>query len=294
MLGGAALNYELECWSKWLLQSRLRGPHGKDTLDFLTSIRDRVLDRAQLVPGDYVLDLGSGYGLLAFGALHRVGSAGLVVVDDISQDVLDECAHIAAAAQVAHRMRFICNSAVDLADVPDSSIDAVLTRSVLMYVHDKRSAVAEMRRVLRPGGRISLFEPISQIALGRPLFGIDPGPIADLAARVEDAFYASEGSESGGIHDVDERDLFSLFDAAGFSRLELELHLGQRRERKDSHWIDAVLDGGAHPHAGTLREAIDKALNPEESARYREYYRQAAPSAGVAVRHAYVYLSGCI
>ncbi len=293
-LGSDALNYELECWSTWLLQSRLRGPHGKDTLDFLTSIRDRVLDRAQLVPGDYVLDIGSGFGLLAFGALHRVGEAGLVVVDDISQDVLDECARIAAAAQVSHRMRFIRNSAVDLADVPDASIDAVLTRSVLMYVLDKRSAVAEIRRVLRPGGRISLFEPVTTTALDRPLFGIDPGPVADLAVRVEEVFFASKPSEPSGAMASDERDLFRLFDEAAFSRLDLELHLGLRRERKDAQWIETMLDGGAYPNTATLRQAIDRALSPEEAARYVEYYRRATPALGVAVRHAFAYLSGSI
>ncbi|MDB5058617.1 MAG: methyltransferase, CheR-type [Chloroflexi bacterium] len=126
--------YEVECWSRWLLHTRFRGPHGKEALDFLAAIRDRVLDRAQLRPGDYVLDVGSGDGLLAFGALHRVGPSGLVVVDDISQDVLDECARVALTAGVVNRMKFVRNSASSLSDVPDGSIDAVLTRSVLMYV----------------------------------------------------------------------------------------------------------------------------------------------------------------
>ena len=217
-----------------------------------------------------------------------------MVVDDISQDVLDDCARVAVAARVSHRMRFIRNSAVDLADVPDSSIDAVLTRSALMYVFDKRAAVAEIRRVLRPGGRVSLLEPVTRVALDRPLFGIDPGPIADLAARVEEVLVASRNADPGSDLAFGERDLFQLFEESGFSRLDLEFHLGLRREHKDGQWIDAMLDGHAHPHAGVLRKAVDKALSTEEAARYVDYYRQCAASSGVAVRQGYVYLSGSI
>jgi len=49
----------------------------------------------------------------------------------------------------------------DLAAIPDASVDVVTTRSVLIYVRDKRRAFGEFARVLRPGGWISIFEPRS-------------------------------------------------------------------------------------------------------------------------------------
>jgi ubiquinone/menaquinone biosynthesis C-methylase UbiE len=288
------LNYELECWSRWLLQTRLRGPHGKDTLDFLSAIRDRVLDRAQLVPGDYVLDVGSGDGLLAFAALHRVGPHGLVVVDDISQGLLDECSQVASAAGVVDRMRFILNDATDLRDVPEASIDAVLTRSVLMYVQDKAAAVDEFRRVLRPGGRVSIFEPISRVVTNRCRFGIDPGPIAGLAERVEAAYSATQSPETGSMLNFDERDLLQLFVDAGFARLDLELHVKSRRERKDPQWFDTLLDGSGQLWSPCLRGAVAQALSEDEAETYAAFYRNAVATIGVATTQAFAYISGSI
>jgi ubiquinone/menaquinone biosynthesis C-methylase UbiE len=288
----ATLNHEIECWSRWLLHTRFRGPRGKDALDFLAAIRDRVLDRAQLRPGDYVLDVGSGDGLLAFGALHRVGQSGLVVVDDISQDVLDACARVAASAAVTDRMRFVRNSATSLLDIPDGSVDAVVTRSVLMYVSDKLAAAKEFRRVLRPGGRISLFEPISVVTIDRHRFGIDPGPMADLAIRVEDAFRALQLPETGSMVDYDERDLLRLFDEAGFPQLDLELRVTSRRDRRDDHWFDAMLEGHGNPRIPCLKQAIADSLTKEQGDQYIAYYRNAVATIGVTTRQAFAYLSG--
>jgi arsenite methyltransferase len=284
---------ELEYWSNWLLQKRLSGPHGKDTLDFLSAVRDRVLDRAQLRPGDYVLDVGSGEGLLAFGAAHRVGTNGLVVVVDIAQSCLDACLQVATEAGIADRMRFILNCATDLCDVPDASIDAVLTRSVLLYVEAKSAAAAEFRRVLRPGGRLSIFEPVGHAVLDHRL-GIDTGPIAGLAERVDAAVQALQSSEAGSLTDFDERDLLKVLGDAGFSCLDMELHVKIRRGRKDARWFDALLDGNAYVRIPHLREAISQALTPKEAETYVDFYRNAVATTGVTMRQAFAYICGSI
>jgi methylase of polypeptide subunit release factors len=63
----------------------------KDLTEFLYPVRDTVLDRARLRPGETLLDVGTGDGLIAFGALERLGPSGRVIFSDISQDLLDHC-----------------------------------------------------------------------------------------------------------------------------------------------------------------------------------------------------------
>ncbi|MGH2408817.1 MAG: methyltransferase domain-containing protein [Chloroflexota bacterium] len=288
------MHQELDCWSRWHLHTRFRGPYGKETLEFLCTIRDKVLDRAGLQPGEWVLDVGSGDGLLAFGALHRVHPGGLVILDDISQDLLDACTVVAREAGVEERLRFVRNDATDLRDVPDRSVDAVITRSVLLYVEDKAKAAAEFRRVLRPGGRISLFEPISSAAITDRRFGIDPGPVAPLAARVEEAFRALQPPQTQAMLNFDERDLLRVFEEAGFTHLELELRTSVKREHQPLAWFDALLDAPTNPRIPTMRQAISAALTPGEAAAYLAYYRRAVAEGPVTTRQAVAYLWGSV
>ncbi len=82
-------------WHRWLLDVRFGGDAArreKDLTEFLYPVRDTVLDRARLRPGDTLLDVGTGDGLIAFGALERLGPlSGRVIFSDISQDLLDHC-----------------------------------------------------------------------------------------------------------------------------------------------------------------------------------------------------------
>ena len=66
-------------WHRWLLDVRFGGDpeaRQRDLDEFFYPVRDRVLDQARLRPGDTVLDVGTGDGLIAFGALERLGPEG--------------------------------------------------------------------------------------------------------------------------------------------------------------------------------------------------------------------------
>ena len=212
----------LDEWAEWLLHRK----HGGDPqllrrqLDFLGPVRDQVLDNAAIAPGETLLDVGAGDGLIAFGALERVGPTGRVIFDDISQDLLDRARSLAATAGVLDRCEFIRASADDLSALEDTSVDAVTTRSVLIYVGPKAKAIAEFHRVLKPGGRLSVYEPINRFAHRRTwqqgFFGIDVRPVADVWAKVR-ALYDRLQPESDPMLDFDERDLFELAEAAGFA-----------------------------------------------------------------------------
>src|SRR6202012_3542484 len=115
-------------WHRWLLETRFCGDaavRGKDLYGLLFPVRDEVLDRARLTPGQTLLDVGTGDGLIAFGALERLGPSGRVIFSDISQDLLDHCRAAASAEGVLDRCRFVPAPADQLSAVADASVDRV-------------------------------------------------------------------------------------------------------------------------------------------------------------------------
>jgi ubiquinone/menaquinone biosynthesis C-methylase UbiE len=156
-------------------------------LETLSIWRDQILQHATITQGETILDVGCGDGLIAFGALDRVGEEGLVIFSDISQDLLEHCHSLAQRLQVLDRCRFVRASADDLAAIAPGSVDVVTTRSVLIYVQAKQQALHEFYRVLKPGGRLSIFEPINRFCYPEPpqmFLGYDVTPIEEIACKV--------------------------------------------------------------------------------------------------------------
>lgn len=101
-------------WYRWLRDVRFGGDdvcREKDLREFLYPVRDTVLDKARLRPGDTVLDVGTGDGLLAFGALERLGPSGQVVFSDISQDLLDH-GGCGTDAPLSSQRRYRCSASL--------------------------------------------------------------------------------------------------------------------------------------------------------------------------------------
>src|SRR5581483_5159805 len=157
-------------WAQWLLHRRFGGDDQqlRAMLATLEKVRDQVLQHARVGEGNIVLDVGCGDGLLAFGALDGIGEQGKVIFSDISQDLLDHCYALAQQMKVSERCRFIQASATDLSAIEDNTVDVVTTRSVLIYVREKQRAFQEFYRVLKPGGRLSIFEPVNRFAYPEP------------------------------------------------------------------------------------------------------------------------------
>ncbi|AYH45373.1 methyltransferase domain-containing protein [Azoarcus sp. DN11] len=114
-----------------------------------------LLDAAELAPGQRVLDLASGPGLLARDAAARVTPGGWVLASDIAEGMLAEGARRAAVEDRADALAFTAADAEHLC-LPDASFDRVLAGLALFMFPHPPQALAEMRRVLRPGGRIAL------------------------------------------------------------------------------------------------------------------------------------------
>jgi len=261
---------DLDPWAAWLLQRRYGGDPEelRRQLGFLGPIRDRVLANAALAEGETLLDVGTGDGLIAFGALDRVGPRGQVIFSDVSQDLLDHSWGLAERMGVADRCRFVRAAAEDLSPIA-AAVDVVTARSVLIYVPAKERAFAEFHRVLRPGGRLSLFEPINRFGYQEPpdrFWGFDVGPVREIAARVRALYQARQPLDGDPMMDFDERDLLTLAERAGFRERHLEFRV-DIEPHEPRPW--ATFAGMAfNPRIPTLAEAMAETLEPDESERF--------------------------
>ena len=279
-----------DIWAEWLAVHRCGGDPDvrRRMLEETQAFREEVLDRAELVEGETLLDVGCGEGLIGFGALER--GAAHVVFSDISGDLLDFCREAAGALRVSDRCSFVKADAEDLTEIPDESIDVLTTRSVLIYVTNKARAFSEFVRVLRPGGRVSLFEPINRFGMAerREGFWGYPGDgLAELAARV-DHVYEEIQPPSDPMLDFDERDLVKLAEGAGFFPVELDLH-AVVRPSEPRPW-EAFVNSSGNPKIPTIGEAMDQALNPEERERFTEHLRPLVEEGRGVWRMAHAYL----
>jgi len=120
----------------------------------LEPAQTRMLDLAALAPGERILDVACGTGLVTLRAAARVGEQGMVIGTDISQGMVEAARGIAAREGTSH-VRYERGEAERI-EFDDSSFDAVLCGLGMMYVPSPQQALAEFARVLRPGGRVSM------------------------------------------------------------------------------------------------------------------------------------------
>jgi len=238
--------------------------------------RERVLDGAAVERGESVADVGAGTGLLTLGAVDRVGPDGDVLAIDISVDALEE---LRANTNVPN-ISYLVGTA-DVLPLTNESVDAIVTRSVLIYVDDKSEAACEFHRVLRPAGRISLFEPINSrnLLLSRAL---DLSPLGELGDRLlvwNEAFYANPDDP---MLNFDESDLERFFRDAGFPDVQVELGA-------DEHEVpgDRYLNQVGAPGRPTLLERWREGFAPAEVERLAEFVRDRI----VPVRFPYAFIT---
>jgi ubiquinone/menaquinone biosynthesis C-methylase UbiE len=119
-------------------------------------VSGELIQSADLRPGERVLDVACGTGLIARLAAGRVGPTGSVTAVDIAPDMIEVARTTPAPAAPPINWRVGDATALDL---PDDSFDVVTCQMGLQFVADQPTAVAEMRRVLVPGGRVLITTP---------------------------------------------------------------------------------------------------------------------------------------
>lgn len=258
----------------WLTHDR---DAGRDTDEqsrlarLLNEIRDRVLAGAQVCPGQTVLDLGAGTGMLASEARKHATPDGMVIALDQSQPALTEISderspdrsRLHRIVGDAHKIPLACNT-----------VDAVLTRSVLMYLDDLPAALREIVRVLRPGGWLSVFEPInSQRRHDANLVGMT---VQELA--VIEKLRMQSSTVAPAMMAFDESRLISAVTAAGLTVATLQTEW-VTEQLVDHNAVDAYLHRRPHPGASTPMELLTANLGVAVASRYAAAWHYALEQA---------------
>ena len=281
-----------DIWIQWLLNRRFGGDpqRMKKMLDFLYPIRDKVLSHIHLENGGTLLDAGCGDGLIAFGALEKFERC-RVIFSDISDDLLNHVQTLVQDMNIQNRCQFVHASADDLSMLGDESVEAVTTRSVLIYVSPKQQAFNEFHRVLKPGGQLSIFEPINRFAFPEPpgrFAGYDVTPMMEIAQKVEAVYQRIQPPDTDPMTDFDERDLLIQVEKAGFKEIHLELQI-KIKPSENTDW-SVMMHTAANPKIPTLGEAMQQALTPAEAKTFVNYLRPLVESKQGVNRSAVAYL----
>lgn len=121
-----------------------------------TPVSAGLLETARLQPGERVLDVACGTGVIARLAAEAVGPAGSVTGIDLAPDMIDVARTTPAPAEPSIDWHIGDAAALPF---PDGTYNAVLCQMGLMFIPDRPAAVAEMRRTLVPGGRVVIGTP---------------------------------------------------------------------------------------------------------------------------------------
>jgi ubiquinone/menaquinone biosynthesis C-methylase UbiE len=150
-----------------------------------------LVDIAALRPGERVLDVACGTGVVARLAAQRVGTGGSVAGLDVNPGMLA----VARSASPPGMSIEWHQASVEAMPLPDAALDVVLCQMGLQFAPDRPAALREMRRVLAPGGRLILNVP---------------GPAPPPFVIVAEALARHLGPKAAGFVDL----VFSLHDAA--------------------------------------------------------------------------------
>ena len=238
-------------WAEWLIE------HGQADATMIAEA-ERVLEAAQLRRGDTVLDVGSGLGLLTLAAHDRIGDGWVIAVDP-SVGALEELLRLAHDAN-ANGVMYLVGDA-EVLPLPDSSVDAAVLRSVLVHVENVEVAVTELARVLRPGGRLSLREPLNRSATFIST-AVDWSPLGELGERVVALWQEFAAQDS--LQRLDPDALAASLTAAGLVDVDAVVDDPGEAWLVTEESVAERLDARGGPGYPSLRERWEAAFAPDE------------------------------
>ena len=230
-------------------------------------VTERMLERLDPEPGQTILDLAAGTGVVGFAAAELVGSDGSVIVSDFAEGMVDAARRHAARLSLRNvECRVLDAEGLEL---PDDAVDGVLCRWGYMLMADPAKALAETRRVLRPGGRLAcaVFSGPAE----------NPWGAVPVGVLVERGHMPPLEAGAPGLFALADRDrLRRLFVEAGFAEPRIEdVSFTWRFSGPDDFWRFL------QEAAGAITLVLDR-LDPQERGRVGDQVRAGVASFGSA------------
>ena len=222
-----------------------------------------LIETAALRPGERVLDVASGTGVVAKLASQRVGNTGAVAGLDVNSGMLA----VARSATPPGMLIEWHEASAEGMPLPDASFDVVLCQMGLQFMPDKPAALREMHRVLAPGGRLILNVP---------------GPTPRLFAIMGEALARHIGAEAAGfvnhvfsLHDTAE--LQKLISGAGFRDVSVQSDTKPLRLPAPEEFLWQYLH--STPLAGAVAQVDDErrtSLDRDVVGKWQEFVKDRA------------------
>jgi ubiquinone/menaquinone biosynthesis C-methylase UbiE len=224
-------------------------------LPFWNRFGQNTVDRIQLQPGAKVLDVCCGSGASAIPAAVKVGHTGSVLGADLADSLL-ELARQKSQQQGLTNIEFRCGDFTSLG-LPNESFDAIICVFGIFFVPDMEAAVAELWRMLRPGGKLAItswgtrvFEPANQTFWN--------------AIKIERPELYKQFTPWYRIGDTDS--LKALLESSGATNVEVFAEIDSHQLTTPEDWWTMVMGGG-------IRGTIDR-LDAATQARVRSVNMQ--------------------
>ncbi|MBI3329406.1 MAG: methyltransferase domain-containing protein [Nitrospinae bacterium] len=214
------------------------------------SVVGRLLEAAHLTPGEVVLEVGCGTGVLDRWLARRTDGANRIVAVDINRFLLREAMALARQEGLEHRIEFREGNAEAL-PFPENSFDVAMSSTVIQRVEADRM-LAEMVRVTKPGGRVAVIGHAHDMPrwVNLPLR-------AELKTQVEAPGWADE---SGHPRGCDDASLYQRVHQAGLTQVRMFPQLATFDDRSRLQQLQAI---------------ILPTLSPEEAKEWRAAVAQA-------------------
>jgi ubiquinone/menaquinone biosynthesis C-methylase UbiE len=162
-------------------------PYDRLVVRYSGTYVERMAFLAEFRPGDRVLDIGTGTGIMALHAADQVGESGRVTGIDLSEGMLAHARAKADLAKLSARVEFRRMDAEHL-EVEEDSFDTAVSLFALRHFPSPDAALGQMHRALRPGGRLV-------VAVGEGAPWLSPAGVAAVLRRIFDHVLTLRGKQ---------------------------------------------------------------------------------------------------